>query len=128
MLSVFLYQLCMSFYRLLDPLRLDPDIPLRDGSGTVLQEALHKGNVITIVAVDLRCVPFSETVSADPFITQIITNTSKNLLDFSCGYGKDDLIASNVIAKTIVFIYCWITSGTVNMRCLPVFCSMIDSR
>ena len=69
----------------------------------MLQQSLHKSNVIAIVAVDLRCVPFSETVSADAFITQIVTNARKDFLYFSCGYGKDDLIASNVIAKTIVF-------------------------
>ncbi len=103
MLSVFLYQLCMSFYRLLDPLRLDPDIPLRDGSGTVLQEALHKGNVITIVAVDLRCVPFSETVSADVLIAQVVTYRRELLLDGARSKGKNPICAADAAAQTIVY-------------------------
>ena len=35
-LSSFLYQLCVPFNRLLDPLRLDANIALRHGGGAVL--------------------------------------------------------------------------------------------
>lgn len=38
----FLYQLCMSLYCLFNPLRLNPDIPLRYGGGAVLHKPLEK--------------------------------------------------------------------------------------
>ena len=48
-----------------DPLRLNADIALSDGSGGVLQQALDKGDVITVGLVDFRSIPLAETVSAD---------------------------------------------------------------
>ena len=44
----------------LNPLRLDADVPLRYGGRAVLQQSLHKGDVIAVVLVDLRRVPFAE--------------------------------------------------------------------
>ena len=48
-LSLFLYQFRVPLNRLLYPLRFDPNISLRDGCGTVLQEPLDKGNVIAVI-------------------------------------------------------------------------------
>ena len=61
----------MSFDSRFDPLRLHADITLSSGGGTVLQKPLHQGNVITTVFVNLRSVPFAETVSADALKAQI---------------------------------------------------------
>ena len=71
----------MSFNRLFDPLRLDADIPLRDGGGTVLQQPLDKGNVEAVVPVNLRRVPFAEAVGADALKAQVIADNGKLLLD-----------------------------------------------
>ena len=92
----FLYQLSMSFNRLFDPLRFDADIPLRDGCVAVLQKPLDKRNIITVVAVDLCCVPFSETVCTDCLIAEIVTDFFKDFLHFSCRYGKDQLLRQAV--------------------------------
>ena len=71
----------MAFDRLFNSLRLDADISLRDGGGAVLQEALDKGNVISIRLVNLGSVPLAEAVGADALKAQIVTDDSKLLLD-----------------------------------------------
>ena len=60
----------MPFNCLLDPLRLNADVPLRHGGGAVLQEALGQGNILAIVLVNLRRIPLAETVGADALIAQ----------------------------------------------------------
>ena len=67
---------------LLYPLRLNANIPLR-GSAAVLQQPLHKSNIVTVILVNLRCVPLAEAVSAYVGIVKIITDDCKLLLDCS---------------------------------------------
>ncbi len=100
---VFSYQLCMSFNRFFNPLRLNADIPLRHGCVAVLQEPLHKGNIIAIVAIDLCCVPFSETVRADALIAQVVTDRRKLFLYGARSKGKNQICAADAEAQTIVY-------------------------
>ena len=72
----------MSFNRLIDPLRFNADVALRDGCAAVLQKALDKRNVEAVVLVDLRGVPFAEAVSADALIAEVVTDAGKDLLNF----------------------------------------------
>ena len=53
---------------LLDPLRLNANIPLGDGGAAVLQKPLDKGYVVTAAFVDLRGVPLAEAMGADAII------------------------------------------------------------
>ena len=78
----------MSFNGLFYPLRLNADVSLCYGGAAVLQEALHKGNVIAVVPVNLRCVPFPKAMGADSLIAQVITDAGEDLLHFPCRDGK----------------------------------------
>ena len=49
-------------------LRLNADVTLRSGGAGVLQEALHQGDVIAAVLVDLSRIPLPEAVGADALI------------------------------------------------------------
>jgi len=53
---------------LLNSLRLNTDIPLRGGGGTVLQKPLHQGNIEAVGLVYLRGIPLAETVGADALV------------------------------------------------------------
>lgn len=59
----------MSFNCLLNPLRLDTDVPLCDLCAAVLKEPLNQSNVAAVGLVDFRCVPLTEAVSADALVT-----------------------------------------------------------
>ena len=59
---------------LLYPLRLNADIPLRGGGTAVLQQPLHKGNIVAVILVNLCCVPLAEAVGAYVGIVKIITD------------------------------------------------------
>ena len=69
----------------------------------MLQKPLHKGNIKTVVFVNLRCVPFAEAVGADPFIAEIITNKLYLLLDGSFGNRENMVVLFNAIPQAIVF-------------------------
>ena len=88
---------------LLNALWLDTDVPLRGGCATVLQQPLHKGNIVAVVLVYLRCVPLAETVGADILIAQVVAYDCKLLLDGPLCYGEDALRAPDAIAQTVVF-------------------------
>ena len=66
---------------LLNSLRLNADVPLSHSGRTVLQEPLHKGNVIAIVFVNLSRVPFTEAVSAYSVIAEIVADDGKEDLE-----------------------------------------------
>ena len=51
-----------------DPFRLDADIALCGACAAVLQEPLHKGNVVAVAVVYLGCVPLAKAVGADAII------------------------------------------------------------
>ncbi len=99
----FLYQLSVSLDCFLNPLGFNPYISLCYRCAAVLQEPLHKGNVIAVVAVDLCCVPFSETVSADVLIAQVVTYRRELLLDGARSKGKNKICAADAEAQTIVY-------------------------
>lgn len=98
----FSYQLRMSFNRLLDPLGFDADVALRDGCAAVLQKALDQGNVKAVVLVDLRGVPFTEAVSADALIAEVITDAGKDLLHFPRRDGENQITVSDAVAQTVI--------------------------
>ena len=58
-------QLCMILNGLFDALWLNADVPLRGGCAAVLQQSLHKGNIVAVIFVNLRSVPLAEAVGAD---------------------------------------------------------------
>lgn len=92
----------MSFNRLLDPLGFDADIALRDGCAAVLQQTLDKGDVETVVFVDLRGVPFAEAVSADALIAEVVTDAGKDLLHFPRRDGEYQITVSDAVAQTVI--------------------------
>ena len=57
-----------------DLLWLNADISLRGGGGTMLQQPLNQRDVVIVFVVDLRRIPFAETVSADALELQIVTD------------------------------------------------------
>lgn len=63
-----LWELCMILNCLLNSLRLNADIPLRGGCGTVLKEPLHQRYVKAVFVVDFRCVPLAEAVGTDTLV------------------------------------------------------------
>ena len=97
-----LYQFSMSFNCLFNPLRFDADVSLRNGCAAMLQQTLDKGNVIAVVPIDFRGVPFSEAVSADALITEVITDAGKYLLHLSCSNRKNQLIRSNAVSQAVI--------------------------
>lgn len=101
-LAFLLYQFRMSFNRLLDPLRFDANVSLRDGCAAVLQQTLDKGDVIAVVPVDFRGVPLAEAVRADALIAEVVTDAGKDLLHFSRGDGEDSLSRSDAVAQTVI--------------------------
>ena len=68
----------------------------------MLQKALHKGDVIAIIAVDLCRIPFAEAVGADPLIAQVITDASKDLLHFPCRDGEDQIEMLDAVAQAVI--------------------------
>lgn len=62
-------------------LRRYTDISLSNGNGAVLQELLHKRNVIAIILIYLGGKEFSERVRSDILITEIIYNFFEILLN-----------------------------------------------
>ena len=86
--SHFSHQLCMPFYRLLYPLRLDADVALYGRCGTVLQEPLNKGNIIAVVFVYLCCIPLAEAVGADAIIAKVVADNGKLLCMARSVMGK----------------------------------------
>ncbi len=101
-LPAFLYQLRMPFNSLFYSLRLNANVSLRDACAAVLQEPLDQRNVIAVVSVNLCCVPFAEAVRADALIAQIIANSRKDLLNFSCGDGEDQVGVLDAVAQTVI--------------------------
>ena len=93
----------MILNRLFDPLWLDADVTLRGGGTAVLQKPLHQGDVIAIGLVDLRCVPFAKTVGTNAIVSQVVTDNRQLLLDGPLGYGEDQFVPADAIAKTVIF-------------------------
>lgn len=98
-----LYQLRVAFDGLLYPLRLNADVSLRDRCTAVLQEPLDKGNIIAVVLVNLRRVPFPETVRADTLIAQVVTDHCKLLLHGACSKRKNQICAADAVTQAVIF-------------------------
>ena len=62
---------------LLNPLRLNADIPLCGSCAVMLKEPLHQCDVKPIGIVYLCGIPFTETVSADTLEAQVIAHDSQ---------------------------------------------------
>ena len=93
----------MILYCLLNPLRLNADIPLRGGGGTMLQQPLYKGNIEAVGLVYLCCVPLAETVGADALKPQIVAYDFQLLLDCPLCDGKNQFCSFDPISQAIVF-------------------------
>ena len=87
---------------LLYPLRLNADIPLRGGGAAMLQQPLHKGDIVTVILVNLRRIPLAEAVSAYVGIVKIITDDCKLLLDCPFRNGENALRAPDAVAQTVI--------------------------
>ena len=87
---------------LLDALRLDADIPLRDGAAAVLQEPLHQNDIVIVVPVNFCGIPFPEAVSRNPRIAKKLTDGGQVLLNCTGANRKHQVIAADRIAKAIV--------------------------
>lgn len=71
---------------------LDANVPLGDGSATVLEELLHQGNVIVAVLIDFSGVVLPEAVSADVPIAQVVTDGLEMSLDRPLGHRENSLL------------------------------------
>ena len=92
----------MSLYCRFDPLRLDADVSLGGGGGTVLQKPLDKGNVVAVSFVDFRSIPLAETVGADALKPQVVTNDGKLLLNRALCDREDQVLFADAISQTVV--------------------------
>ena len=92
----------MVFDRLFDPLRFQTDISLRDCRTAVLQKALNKSNIVTVIFVYFGGIPLSKTMSADSVIPQIITNEFDLLLDSPFCYWEDQIGWLDAVTQAIV--------------------------
>ena len=70
----------MAFNSLLHPLGLDSDISLGRGGRSMLQQFLHQCDIVTVGLINIRCVPFSETMRSYALIAQIVTHERKLFL------------------------------------------------
>ena len=89
----------MILYRLFNPLWLDADIALGGGGGAVLQQALDKGDIITIILVNLRGIPLTEAVGADTLIAQIVAYNPKLFLYCPFCDWENQVIAPDAAAQ-----------------------------
>ena len=88
---------------LLDFLRLDADVPLRGGCGTVLKQPLHQRYVKAVCVVNFRCVPLAEAVGADPIEAQVIAHDPQLLLYCPFCDGKHKVVPADAIPQTVIF-------------------------
>ena len=65
----------------------------------MLQEPLHKGDVIAVVLVNLSSIPLAETVSADALIAKVVADNSKLLLNGSLCDRENALVTLYPIPK-----------------------------
>ena len=93
----------MAFYCHLNPLRLNAYISLRYGGRAVLQKPLNKRNVIAVILVYLRRVPFTEAVSAYSVIAEVVTDDGELLLYGSFRDGENQLILLYTVTQTVIF-------------------------
>ena len=87
---------------LLYPLWLNADIPLCGGGAAVLQQPLHKGDIVTVILVNLRCVPLAEAVRADTVIAQMVTDKLKLPLYGSLCDGEYPGCAADLVTQAVI--------------------------
>ena len=68
----------------------------------MLQEPLHKRDIVTIALIDLRRIPFPEAVRTDALIAEIIADKRKLLLYGPLRDREDKLIRLDASAQTEV--------------------------
>ena len=91
----------MAFYCALHFLLLNPDIPLGDSGGTVLEQLLYQRNIVSAVLVDLRGVILSEAVGTDAGISQIITDLLQMPLDGPLCQREDPAIRGDRAVQAV---------------------------
>ena len=91
----------MALYCALHFLLLNPDIPLGDSGGTMLEQLLYQRNIVSAVLVDLRSVILSEAVGADAGISQIITDLLQVSLDGPLCQREDSAIRRDRVVQAI---------------------------
>lgn len=69
----------------------------------MLQKPLNKGDVVTVIFVNLRRVPFTEAVSAYSVIAEVVTDDGELLLYGSFRDGENQLILLYTVTQTIIF-------------------------
>ena len=87
---------------LLNSLRLNADVSLRGGCGTVLKEPLHQRYVKTVCVVDFCCVPLAETVGTDTLVPQVIADNVKLLLHGPFRDGEHKVIPADSVPQTVI--------------------------
>ena len=93
----------MPFNGSLNPLWLYADIPLRNRGTAMLEEPLHKCNIITIVFINFGGIPFSKRVCADALISKSITDKGKLFLYRPLCERKDALCGLDGMPQAIIF-------------------------
>lgn len=83
---------------LFDSLRLDPNVPLRDSGGAMLQESLNQGNIIAVCLVDLRGIPLSKAVRTDPLKAQVVAHDTELLLHGPLGDRENQIVTADIVA------------------------------
>ena len=91
----------MALYCSLHFLLLNPDIPLGDSGGAVLEQLLYQRNIVSAVLVDLRGVIFPEAVGTDAGISQIITDLLQVPLDGPLCQWEDPAIWGDRVVQAV---------------------------
>lgn len=68
----------------------------------MLQEPLHKRNIVTVALINLRRIPFPEAVRTDALISKVIADKRKLLLNGPLRDREDKLIRLDAAAQTEV--------------------------
>lgn len=88
---------------LFNALGFNADIALCDGGAAVLQEPLYQGNIISVLFVNLRGVPFAEAVGADAVIAQVVADYAELLLHGSFCEREYPISEPDAVPETVVF-------------------------
>lgn len=80
---------------------LDTNVSLSDGGAAVLQEMLDKGNVITVVPVNLRGIELPEGMGSYVPDIQVVTHQLELLLDSTFREGENRFRRGNVMFQAV---------------------------
>ena len=80
---------------------LDADVLLRYRGTAVLQQLLHKSDVIAVVPIDLGSIELAKAVGTDPLIAEIVANHVQRLLHRTFRQREDNGICRDVIIHAV---------------------------